>query len=289
MAENQHRGAVLITGTSTGIGRTAALELDRLGFSVFATVRREEDAASLRSEASERLSPVHLDVTDSDTIAQAREQVSQAVGDTGLWGLVNNAGIGFSGPLEYVPLDELRWIFEVNVFGLLAVTQAFLPFIRRARGRIVNISSIASIAVAPFHGPYSATKLSVNGLSDALRRELYPFGVQVSVIKSGFVQTPIWETGAQLSDRVHEQMPSEAWDLYGVQYRQLGHYFQRMGQSGGDPQVVAQAIHHALTAKQAKQTYYVGRNAQQLRIMDKVLHGRLGDWVLRRSIGLTDR
>ncbi|MCK5428705.1 MAG: SDR family NAD(P)-dependent oxidoreductase, partial [Anaerolineales bacterium] len=162
MEINQQRGAVLITGTSTGIGKATALHLDQLGYQVLATVRKEHDAETLRSQCSKRLTPLLLDVTDEDSIAQAKGVVSQAVGDAGLLGLVNNAGVSFTSPLEFVPLDELRWLFEVNFFGLLAVTQKFLPLLRQAQGRIVNISSTASSVVAPFHGPYSASKLALN-------------------------------------------------------------------------------------------------------------------------------
>ena len=153
MNQDQEQKSVLVTGTSTGIGRCAALQLDRLGYRVFATVRKESDAASIYSEASEKLTPLILDVTDPPSLDRAQEIVNQEVGEQGLWGLVNNAAIGFVSPLEFAPMDDFRWLYEVNVFGLLTITQKFLPLIRQARGRIVNISSTASSAVAPFHGP----------------------------------------------------------------------------------------------------------------------------------------
>ncbi|HUV27575.1 MAG TPA: SDR family oxidoreductase, partial [Anaerolineales bacterium] len=194
MNTNHQKGAVLITGTSTGIGRAAALQLDQLGYQVFATVRKEQDADSLRSQASKRLTPLMMDVTDEASISQAADLVSQMVGEAGLAGLVNNAAIGFTSPLEFVPLDDLRWLFEVNFFGQLAVTQKLLPLLRQAQGRIVNISSTASSVVAPFHGPYSSSKLALNGLTDALRLELKPLGVQVCLILYGSVKTPIWDS-----------------------------------------------------------------------------------------------
>ena len=180
MDTHQKLGHVVVTGSSSGIGRATALYLEQLGFRVIATVRSEQDGQALCSEASGGIIPLLMDVTDQASIERAKGQVSQAVGDSGLAGLVNNAGIGFVSPLEFAPLDELRRLFEVNVFGLLAVTQAFLPLLRQGRGRVVNISSTASIMVAPFHGPYSASKFAVNGLSDALRLELKPLDVQVS-------------------------------------------------------------------------------------------------------------
>jgi NAD(P)-dependent dehydrogenase (short-subunit alcohol dehydrogenase family) len=288
MELNQQQGAVLITGTSTGIGRATALHLDRLGYQVFATVRKEQDADSLRSQASERLNPILLDVTDEVSIAQAEEVISQVVGNAGLVGLVNNAGVGFTSPLEFVPLDKLRWLFEVNFYGPLAVTQKFLPLIRQAHGRIVNVSSTASSIVAPFHGPYSASKLALNGLSDALRLELRSLGVKVSVIIYGSVKTPIWDTAGDLSNQVIKDYPSKAWDLYGANYRSLRDYFRRMGEAGISPEKATHAILHALTAKHPKTRYYVGRDAQQFNLFSKLLPDRLCDWMVVRNIGLRD-
>jgi NAD(P)-dependent dehydrogenase (short-subunit alcohol dehydrogenase family) len=286
---NQQHGAVLITGTSTGIGRATALHLDQLGYQVFATVRKERDAASLRSQASERLTPLLLDVTDEVSISQAEEVVSQVVGDAGLMGLVNNAAVAFVSPLEFAPLDEMRWLFEVNFFGLLAVTQKFLPLLRQAHGRIVNVSSTASVVVAPFHGPYSASKLALNGLSDALRLELRPLGVKVSVIIYGSVKTPIWDKGGGTSGQIIQDYPAQAWDLYGANYRVLVDYFRRMGKSGISTEEATRPILHALSAKRPKTRYYVGRDARQFYILSKLLSGRLHDWVIMRTIGLSDK
>jgi NAD(P)-dependent dehydrogenase (short-subunit alcohol dehydrogenase family) len=281
----QKTDAVLITGTSTGIGKATALHLDRLGFRVFATVRNENDAQALCAEASERLVPLLMDVTDQASIDQAKEEVGQAVGDAGLAGLVNNAGVGFLAPLEFLPLDELRWMFEVNVYGLLAVTQAFLPLLRQKRGRIVNISSTASLFVAPFHGPYSAAKLGVNGLSNALRLELKPHGVQVSVVVCGSIKTPIWEKGEHLADRALKDFPPQAMELYGEHYRKLRAYFSRLGKAGVLPEAASQKIVHALTSRRPKNTYYVGPDANFYKIADKLLYGRLRDWVISQTTG----
>ncbi len=276
---------VLITGTSTGIGKATALHLDRLGFRVFATVRNEDDAQALREEASERLVPLLMDVIDQASIDRAKEEVSQEVGDAGLAGLVNNAGVGFLAPLEFLPLDELRWMFEVNVFGLLAVTQAFLPLLRQKRGRIVNISSTASLFVVPFHGPYSATKLGVNGLSNALRLELSPHGIQVSVVVCGSIKTPMWEKGEHLADRVLKDFPPQAMELYGEHYRKLLAYFSRLGNAGVLPEAVSQKVVHALTSRRPKNTYYVGPDANFYKIADKLLYGRVRDWVISQTTG----
>jgi NAD(P)-dependent dehydrogenase (short-subunit alcohol dehydrogenase family) len=289
MTDHKERGAVLVTGASTGIGEVTALYLDRLGFKVFATVRKERDGDMLSSKGSERLTPILLDVTDKDTISLARKQVTRAVGDSGLLGLINNAGVGFTSPLEFVPLEELRRLFEVNVFGLLAVTQSFLPLLRQAQGRIVNISAAASIFVAPFHGPYAASKWSVNALSKALRLELRPLHVQVSLIVCGSIRTPMWEKAASLSKRITQRYPADAWTLYGSRYQKLRDYFAKIGHTGVAPEVVSRSIAHALTAKRVKNTYFVGPDARLFTIADKLLFGAMREWVILRSIGLHDR
>ncbi len=286
MDSDRSLDSVLVTGTSTGIGRATALHLDRLGWQVFATVRNEADGQSLLAEASGNLVPVIMDVTDADSIARAREQIGRLAGETGLAGLVNNAGVGFVSPLEFVPLDELRWMFEVNVFGLLAVTQAFLPLLRQRRGRIVNISSTASLVVAPFHGPYSATKLSVNGLSNALRLELQPHGVQVSVVICGSILTPMWEKGAGLVKRVTRDFPPEAMVLYGKPLLKVREYFDKIGQAGVPPENAARAIAHALTARRARQTYFVGPDANLYKFAERLMFGRLRDWIIVRTTGV---
>lgn len=288
MGRNKNRGTVLITGTSTGIGKATALHLDQLGYQVFATVRKEQDAVSLQSQASDRLIPVIMDVTDENSIAQALEVVREIVEDAGLDGLVNNAAIAFTSPLEFVPLDDLRRLFEVNFFGQLAVIQKFLPLLRQARGRIVNLSSTASLLVAPFHGPYSASKLALNGLSDALRLELRPLGVKVSVIIFGSVKTPIWDKGGDLSRQVVQDYPPQAWGLYGTNYRRLVDFFRAMGRSGISPEKAADAILHALNDKNPKTRYYVGLDAYQFNLYDRLVPGRLKDWIVMHTIGLSE-
>jgi NAD(P)-dependent dehydrogenase (short-subunit alcohol dehydrogenase family) len=281
---NPKLGAVIVTGASTGIGKATALHLERLGFNVFATVRNERDSQALCSEASGRIIPLLMDVTDQNTIDRAKEHVSRVVGNVGLAGLVNNAGVGFLSPLEFVPLEELRWLFEVNFFGLLSVTQSFLPLLRQRRGRIVNISSTASIFVAPFHGPYSTSKLGVNGLSDALRLELKPHGVQVSVVVCGSIKTPMWEKGSYLSDRVLKSFPPQALDIYGEHYRRLRDYFFKLGKVGVPPEAVSKQIAHALTARRVKNMYYVGPDAKFYNIASKLLYGRLRDWAIMLNV-----
>jgi NAD(P)-dependent dehydrogenase (short-subunit alcohol dehydrogenase family) len=286
MANKGNDKIVLITGTSTGIGRATALHLDQLGYHVIGTVRKESDAQNLQDAASAKLRTLLLDVANTDSIARFQEALKQELDSKGLWGLVNNAAAAFSSPLEIVPLDRLRWLFEVNLFGLLAVTQVCLPYLRKEQGRIINISSTASVMVAPFHGPYSSTKWGLNALSNALRLELRPFGIQVSVIICGAIKTPMWETGGANAREIWAEQPEEKRELYGARYGQLGRYFQEIGQKGVPPEEAAQTIADALSRDRAKYTYYVGSDAQFYRLFNKLIPERLRDWVMLRTIGL---
>ncbi len=278
--------SVFVTGSSTGIGRAAALELDHLGFRVFATVRRKRDAESLRAEASPSLKPLLLDVTDPRSIARARKDVASEVGPAGLWGLVNNAGISFRAALEAVPLEEIRRLYESNVFGAMAVTQVFLPLLRQARGRIINVSSLASFMVTPYHGPYSSAKASLDALSDALRMEMKPFGVTVTILHIGGVQTPLWEKAASLTKDIVRKYPTETPPQYLENQARAFEYFRKKGMKGLTADAAASSIVRALTAARPKTRYAVGSDARFMRLLSAVLHGRLRDAVILRSMGL---
>ncbi len=287
MKPNHAGKAVLITGASSGLGRAAALGLDRLGFTVFASVRKDRDADDLRALASPRLMPVLLDVTDPGTIAEAEERIRQAVGMSGLWGLVNNAGIAFRAPIELVPLDDLRRLFEVNVFGHLAVTQAFLPLVRRARGRIVMISSITALIVTPYHGPYSAGKACLNAFADALRLEMRPFGVGVSTLIIGGVRTPIWDKIEDLTAGVATKSSPGAARFYEDDQRRALAFFLRRGRSLPPPEAVIPPLVRALCAKRPRPAYFVGRGARSYATLDRLFSGRFRDWMILRSLGLS--
>src|SRR5919204_4783282 len=207
--------AVLITGASTGIGEACALHLDRLGFTVFAGIRKEADGRALQAKASPRLTPLALDVTDQGQVTATVQTIESSLGAGGLWGLVNNAGIAVGGPLEFLPVDEFRLQLEVNVVGQLRVIQAVLPLVRRARGRIVNMSSVSGKLSAPFMGPYSSSKFALEAISDALRLELRPWGIMVSVIEPSNVATPIWGKSLQAGMAVIERLPARAREPYG--------------------------------------------------------------------------
>ena len=284
MAEQQ-KVAVLITGTSTGIGRACALLLDRSDYQVFAGVRTVEALESLQREASGSLMPVILDITDAEQIAKSVETVTKALGpDRGLCGLVNNAGIVVPGPLEFLPIDSLRRQLEVNVIGHLAVTQAFLSLILKGRGRIVNIGSTAALFAAPFLGAYSASKSAMKALTDSLRRELLPRGIFVSIVHPGYTETPIWDKGYDQGDQLMAELPAYAQDLYADAFY-TGQKFLERGRHHAIPaQTVAKAVRHALSATRPKTRYLVGADARLLYIASKFLPDRLGDWVVGKVL-----
>jgi NAD(P)-dependent dehydrogenase (short-subunit alcohol dehydrogenase family) len=187
------RKTVVITGASSGIGRSCALRLIRSGWRVFAAVRKSEDGKRLQFEAGVNLTPIIMDVTDRATVTAAAEQVSSQLDGRGLDGLVNVAGIGMMRPVEYATPSDLKEIFEINVFGQIAVTQALLPLLRKARGRVVNISSVGAHIAIPFGGLLNASKSAFGSFSDALRLELRPFGIRVCTVEPGAIATPAVE------------------------------------------------------------------------------------------------
>ncbi len=218
-----------------------------------------------------------LDVTDAAQIAAAAE----VVGDE-LHGLVDNAGIAIAAPLELVPLDELRRQLEVNVVGQVAVTQAFLPALRRTRGRVVLMGSIGGRSALPFLGPYAASKHALEAVADSLRVELRPWGVAVSIVEPASIRTAIWEKGATRADELRDGLPPEALGLYADRMARLRQVALARG-PGADPDDVAKAVEHALTARRPKARYLVGRDAH-LRAWIERLPTRLRDRVLAKIL-----
>jgi NAD(P)-dependent dehydrogenase (short-subunit alcohol dehydrogenase family) len=286
---NAAKRTVVITGASTGIGKACAFHLDRLGFHVFAGIRKETDGRSLIQGSAGRITPLLIEVTDGASAAAAADHVAKAVGNAGLAGLVNNAGIAVGGPLEFLPVSEIRQQFEVNVLGQIVVTQAFLPLLRLARGRIVNMSSIAGRAAFPFIGPYSASKYALEAVTDALRVELLPWGISVSVIEPGDVSTPIWKKSLAAAQKTRQSLPSQAADLYGPAFEAVTRAAEKAAASGIDPEQVARAVEHALTAGNPKTRYLVGRGVWLRAFLKNVLPDRLFDRLVVRSIGLPGR
>ncbi|GAC1340347.1 MAG: SDR family NAD(P)-dependent oxidoreductase [Candidatus Dormibacteria bacterium] len=272
---------VVVTGASTGIGRACALRLDRLGWQVFAGVRRDQDGDDLRAEAGPRLRVLRLDVTDQAQVSRAADEVGAAAGG-GLDGLVNNAGIAISAPLEFVPLERLRHQFEVNVVGQVGVTQAFLPQLRRAHGRIVLISSLGGKVSQPLVAPYTASKHALEAIGDALRLELWPWGIKVALIEPGAVRTPIWDKGAAAAEALLGKAPPQALELYGSAVAALRKVAAKEARTGVDASEVAAAVVSALTASRPRTRYPVGREARVALGLRRVLPDRAFDQLLLR-------
>jgi NAD(P)-dependent dehydrogenase (short-subunit alcohol dehydrogenase family) len=273
------KGTVLVTGASTGIGEATVLHLRQLGFSPIAAVRKDEDAERLEGQG---LRTTRIDVTDADQIAAARD----ALGDEPLAGLVNNAGIAVAAPLEFLPIERLRQQLEINLIGQAAVTQAFLPALRSGRGRIVNVSSIGGRVGLPVVGAYNASKFGLEGLSDSLRRELRPLGVDVILIEPGGVKTPIWNKAENLADEMLEDVPPEAERLYGRLIAAVRTGTQRIARETGiEPSEVAEAIGKALTSSRPRARYLVGNDAKQRAVMAKLLPARVMDRLIIRALG----
>lgn len=278
--------SVLITGASTGIGRAAALRLDRAGWRVFAGVRKEADADSLHEAGSGRLTPLTLDVTDGGQIAAAAERIGTEVGEAGLDGLVNNAGIGVMGPLETLPLDDFRRQIEVNLTGQVAVTQAMLPLIRRATGRVVFVSSAGGRMALPFGGPYHAAKFGLEAVADSLRQELRPWGIEVAVIEPGSIDTPIWERAVRSYEEMAARAPAAQEELYGKRLANLQEGARRTAARGIPPEKAAEAIADALTARRPRTRRRVGLDAQGQVLLRRLLPDRALDRLLAAFLRL---
>jgi NAD(P)-dependent dehydrogenase (short-subunit alcohol dehydrogenase family) len=270
---------VLVTGASSGIGEASALRLARAGWRVFAGVRSAADGDRLRAAAGEKLEPVTVDVTEPATIAAA----TKVLGGKPLDGLVNNAGTALAMPLEFLPLDQLRRQLEVNLVGHVAVTQALLPNLRSARGRIVNVGSIAGRSALPFLGAYAASKHALEAVTDALRVELRPFGIAVTVIEPGTIATPIWRKGGERFQELAAQMPQELGELYGDRMEAFREAAAAAGQRAEPADKVAIVVERALTEQRPKARSVVGRDARRRALVER-LPASLRDRVYERVL-----
>jgi NAD(P)-dependent dehydrogenase (short-subunit alcohol dehydrogenase family) len=284
---------VLVTGASTGIGRATSLRLAASGWSVLAGVRDPgagEQLAAAAGGAGGGLTPLTLDVTDSAQVANAAEFVSEQTGAAvpspsgRLDALVNNAGIGFGGPLEIVDIQQLRKQFEVNVFGQVAVTQALLPAVRSARGRIVLVSSIGGRVAAPFLAPYGASKHAIEAVGDALRVELRSSNIRVSLIEPGSVKTPIWAKARTDAERV--QIPSELEPEYGHVPAAMARVIADTERRGVPPERVAATIERALDARRPRSRYLVGADAYATVLARALLPSDVFDRLVSRALGV---
>ncbi|MEM6764244.1 MAG: SDR family NAD(P)-dependent oxidoreductase [Bacteroidota bacterium] len=275
---------IVITGVSTGIGYACADQFTKQGYRVWGSVRKEEDANRLQAEFGERFTPLLMDVTDSAAIKLASKQVEDELQGETLGGLINNAGIAVDGPLQHIEMDRIRQQFEVNVIGLIDVTQQFLPLLGAADnfsgvpGRIINISSVGGQVAAPFIAPYIGTKHAVEGISHSLRRELQIYGIDVIIIAPGPIITAIWGKGIE-TDAFQETAYHEAFSNF-------SEYFQEMGKDGLPAKFLGNkilGIHEAAKPR----TYYAflkGKIANYT--LPKLLPDRTVDQMIGRQIGL---
>lgn len=272
--------AVLVTGASTGIGYSISALLAREGYTVFAGVRNDADAEKLGRLAG--VAPMQLDVTDAEQIRDAAHAVHQS-GEP-LRAIVNNAGIAVPGPLEFLPVDELRRQFEVNFFGAIAVTQAFLPMLRASKGRIVFMSSVSGQIASAFVGAYSSSKFALEAAADALRMELRGSGVDISVVQPGNVDTPIWSKGRGQKDALLDRAP-QARERYGKHLQALAELSARQQRTGIDPAIVARVVLDAIRAKKPRARYAVGQPAGWMRRVFTALPEHMRDRTLMRRMG----
>lgn len=271
------------------MGRAAAEDLVAHGYRVFGSVRRGADATELQKKLGRDFTPLLFDVTDEAAIKAAADQVAGMLDGQGLIGLVNNAGMSFSGPLMHMPLDKLRRQFEVNVIGLVAVTQAFLPLLgarlpqTHRPGRIINISSVGGRIAFPFIGAYSGSKHAIEGISDALRRELLVYGIDVIVIQPGSVRTAIWDKAER------EDLSAYASTHYVEIMRKLRPALVAMGRAGVSPDVVSHTIRQALESNRPRARYALPDRYLTNWLLPRVLPDRWLDRLIASQVGLTRR
>jgi NAD(P)-dependent dehydrogenase (short-subunit alcohol dehydrogenase family) len=274
--------SVFITGASSGIGRDCALSFDRAGYRVFAAVRNERDAEALRSTASPKLTPVICDVVDHASVVSAAQQVRALLAGEGLDGLVNNAGISVSGPLELMPMSRFDLQMAVNVSGQVAVTQAFLPLLRQNRGSVVFMGSESGLATLPLLGAYSASKHALEAVANAFRLELRRFGIRVALIEPGSIKTAIWSKAVDAVHLLKEDPELRA--LYAADLPLLS-VVPKLAEKGAvAPSAVTRAVRHALTARWPKARYLVGLEARALTLFIAFTPTWLSDFLIRLSL-----
>jgi NAD(P)-dependent dehydrogenase (short-subunit alcohol dehydrogenase family) len=278
--------SVLITGASTGIGRATALRMDSIGWQVFAGVRRDEDAEALRQAGSERLVPLRLEITDRRQIAEARQRIADLVGDAGLDGLVNNAGIIVVGPVETLPLSDFRHQIEVNLIGHIAVAQELLPLLRQASGRVVFVGSIGGRMSYPFGAAYHASKYGLEAVASCLRQELRPWKINVAIIEPGAIDTQIFERGERVAGEVATQTPVAQALLYEKTIDRMLEMGKKLQTHANPPESVAKAIAHALGSPRPRRRYRVGLDAHAQVLAHRLLPGTIFDWVIAKALGV---
>jgi NAD(P)-dependent dehydrogenase (short-subunit alcohol dehydrogenase family) len=271
---------VIITGVSTGIGYAILENLHQQGYYVFGSVRKAADAERLQNTFTERFMPLLFDVTNDEAVQEAVPQVERVLNGQPLTALINNAGIAVSGPLQYIPIGKIKQQFDINVFGLLRVTQAFLPMLGAKEGfvgkpgRIIHISSVSGRLTGPFTGLYSASKFAVEAISDGLRRELEPFGIESIAIQPGPIKTPIWEKAKEGGDEYLDTP-------YGEVFQGVDKFLENASANALPTKAVTDAVFKALTDSKPKTRYMVIKNAGIVRMISNIFPPR---WVDKITI-----
>lgn len=285
--EDPEMRSVVITGVSTGIGYALTEELIAHGYQVIGTVRKEEDAKRLRETFGRRMRPVLMDVADDDEIRRAAGEISEIVGERGIAGLVNNAGIAIAGPLMHVDMEEFRYQFDVNVAGVVAMTQAMLPLLGGRKdspnppGRVINMSSVSAYVTYPFLAPYASSKYALESISDGLRRELALYGIKVIVMVVGAVQTPIWDKMSE------DDLARFAKTDYAPGVAQMRATTIDIGKRGMEATRVARAVRRALEHPNPKPRHIVVNDYWRGWLLPKLIPTRLFDWAMTRQFNLT--
>jgi NAD(P)-dependent dehydrogenase (short-subunit alcohol dehydrogenase family) len=287
MSSESNQRSIVVTGASSGIGRATALRLARGGWRVFATVRKQADAESLTAEAAGGLETILLDLADRASIAAAADAVAIRLGGRGLDALFNNAGMGMTVPIEYLSPDYLRLTFEVNVFGQIAMTQAFLPLIRKAKGRIVNTGSVGDHLTPPFASAVAAPKAAFASLTMGLRLELKSQGIRVILVEPGAINTPAVQKTMGEVEATIAALPAEGRTLYAKPMRTLATVFTAHETSGSAPDIVAQVVERALNARNPKVRYPAGKDAAKLTLLARFLPEKLLDRAVLKTFGLS--
>lgn len=278
------KGAVLISGTSSGIGHASALLLDKSGYRVFAGVRKEEDAKRLKTEGSRRLCPVILDITNQEQIEVILNLVMEKLGpEEGLSGLVNNAGICETGPVEFIGLERLRRQLEVNFIGHVALIQTFLPLIRKGRGRIINVTSANGLFALPLMGAYAASKFAMEGLSDSLRRELKGWRIPVCIIEPGTVDAPMWNRTVCEPQKLPNGQAEDKEGLYRELARAMIDMMNQGRRHAAQPEVIAKVVKKALEDPHPRARYKKGPGAKMAAFGTKIPEF-ITDWVIEKVL-----
>ena len=274
------RQSVLITGASSGIGAAATHEMADRGWTVFAGVR-EAGSAPAAINGSTSVHEIELDVTSEGSIAAAAEAITSEAGGS-LGGVVNNAGIPGAGPVETVPIEDVRAVIDTNLIGCFAVTQAVLPLIRRSRGRVVFVSSLGGRVAFPYAAPYHASKWGLEGLAESLRAELRPQGVAVSLIEPAAMETEIWSKGRAHLDSVRAAMTPEQLEVYGEELTGFEERLKAADADSADPAKVAASIAAALTEGSPDERYLVGPGAATMTLLHGLLPAAVFDRITQR-------